>query len=658
MRREIVGLVPFICGTMLLCSHFVNAQNGQIGKENREALTNAAMELIIEAVINNNNREEGANEEYYNELTQYLLTIAAKGLFLNNAALAELEYYGIINSFEWASLKKYISEHGNPLSFAELLLIPGVDREKIKLLQPFLRFSNSYYTNQGATQFFSTLLLRSSVILEKRDGYTPISKEEYLKKPESRYLGNPFLLYGQYRIDAPSNISAIITTKQDPGERGIDYLSWSAVLKNRGVLENLIIGSYTARKGQGLILWNGFSLSSSWDPASTIKRDYGLTPYTSSQEDRAFKGIAATISKGRFTIDMLTSLRNYDARITKEGYTSLLNTGLHNTQLTLQRKGTLHSKMAATVINYSNELLSLGTIVSASYNSLPYAGKDSSLILMEQKIGQWRSNIGMNWKCQAKRAASYGELAFDICGNAAATSGVAIRLKSGSELSFIGQYYNPYFVSPFSYISKIPGKNRFLTGFSGKFLLRKNITLYTTANLASNYYKIIMKCDISTQRDSKSEIRFNLYKERGNLRIDYRKNLSNNLLSHSRVDLSMCSKEQGVSLGYLMQQELIASFLKEKISGSCRLSWFSVPHWGNRIYSYERDVLNQFRTTLMYGHGFRWYFNVKVSLTTKIDAWLKYSTTYYTDRDTIGEGPETISGPSKSEVKAEVRIKF
>lgn len=649
MRREILGLLPLVCSMLFYCGG-VNAQNSS------EAFTN--VELIIEKIVSNTILEEDSNHQYCSELTNFLLYIAANGLLANISGVDELLYNGVLTSFEAASLKSYIRVHGEPLSYAEFLLIPGLDREKIELLRPFLRFDNLYYVNQGPSRFYSSLLLRCAFIPESREGYLPISKEEYLKKPESRYLGNFLSLYGQYRVDAPGNISAIITTEKDAGERGLDFISWSASVKNRGVLENLVIGSYTARKGQGLILWNGFSLNSSWDPAGTIKRDYGITPYTSAQEDRAFKGIAATISKGCLSFDILTSFRNYDARTTDAGYTSLLTTGLHNTPLTLQRKGALHTNMLAVSMSYNNEVFKTGVIVSGLCNSLPYAGRDSSLILMEQKLGSYRANAGINWSYLNKRSLFSGEVAFDMCGNAAAVTGVAVRLKSGSELSIISKYYSPLFVSPLSYISKIPGKERVLSEVSGKFLLSKSVVLYAAATLSKSYNKVVIKCDISTKNGAKNDLRVSLYKDRANIRADYRKELSKTVLLHSRVDFSRCSNEDGFSLGYLVQQELVARTLKERVALSCRLSWFSAPLWGNRIYSYERDVLNQFRTTVIYGEGLRWYVNTKASLGPRVDMWLKYSSTYYTDRDEIGEGPEKIFGPSKSEVKIQLRVKF
>lgn len=649
MRRERVWLLLFAGGFLLYC----NLVNGQSTEG-----ANSTTRLILEKIVSSNNLEESASQEYFSELLFYLTSIEGRGVLLDKKGVEELEFYGLLSSFEATTLKKYLIESGQILSFAELSLIPELDKEKLDLLRPLLRFYNNFYESKGATTFRSLLLLRAATILEKKEGFSPILKEEYLKNPESRYLGNPFLLYGQYRVDAPKNVSAVFTLEQDAGEKGVDFFSWNISLKNRGVLKNLVVGSYTARKGQGLILWNGFSLSNSWNPAQSVKRDYGITPYTSVQEDRAFKGVAATIAKGAFTIELLTSSRNYDARVVEEGYTSLLKTGLHNTPLTIQRKGTLHTNMIASAVTFNNEILSSGLILSTTYNSLPYRGRDSSIIRMEQKRGRYRGNAGFNWRYFKKNAILSGELAFDMCGNSAAVTGVVYRFKSNNELSVTGRYYSTNFISPLSYLSKPSGGDNFITQISGKFSLSNNILLYAAASLSSNYAKLALKCDISTKNENRGELRLNLYKERFNIRADYRKYFSKRTLLHSRVDFSACKNQNSHSLGYLFQQEYITSLLKDKMAFSCRVSYFNVPLWGNRIYSYERDVLNQFRTTLIYGNGFRWYLNMKASLCTKIDSWLKYSCTYYRDRDKIGEGAERISAPSKSEIKVEFRFKF
>ncbi|MDD2583514.1 MAG: hypothetical protein PHE99_01050, partial [Bacteroidales bacterium] len=159
MRRERVWLLLFACGQLLFC----NLANGQRGLE-REASKNAR--LILEKIVNCNSLEESSSQEYFSELQLYLTTIESRGLLLNAKGVDQLELYGLLSSFEASSLKSYLLKYGQILSFAELSLIPGLDREKFELLRPLLRFYNEYYINEGPTKFRSSLLLRSSTILE------------------------------------------------------------------------------------------------------------------------------------------------------------------------------------------------------------------------------------------------------------------------------------------------------------------------------------------------------------------------------------------------------------------------------------------------------------------------------------------------------------
>ncbi len=50
---------------------------------------------------------------------------------------------------------------------------------------------------------------------------------------------------------------------------------------------------------------------------------------------------------------------------------------------------------------------------------------------------------------------------------------------------------------------------------------------------------------------------------------------------------------------------------------------------------------------------------IDYNLTRNIELWLRYSQTYYDNKDIISEGSLTeIKGNTKSEIKAQIRFKF
>ena len=79
---------------------------------------------------------------------------------------------------------------------------------------------------------------------------------------------------------------------------------------------------------------------------------------------------------------------------------------------------------------------------------------------------------------------------------------------------------------------------------------------------------------------------------------------------------------------------------------------------GHRIYAYENDILYAFSIPAYYGNGFRTYLNMKYSLSGKVECWLKFANTHWTDRDIISSGYNQINGSNKTELKLQLRLKF
>ena len=59
-----------------------------------------------------------------------------------------------------------------------------------------------------------------------------------------------------------------------------------------------------------------------------------------------------------------------------------------------------------------------------------------------------------------------------------------------------------------------------------------------------------------------------------------------------------------------------------------------------------------------YFRGSRWYITTKYRVSRWMDVWLRYSQTYFSNRQTIGSGLNAIDGRTRSEIKAQVRFRF
>jgi hypothetical protein len=648
MRGLIMCALLQICGSVVYC-------------QDRE--TNVKfIESVIEKILGSGDFEHESDGGFVEELTAHYAKLIGFKLNINRARDSDFESLKLLTEFEIEAILDYRKQSGAILSFLEFSLIPGVDPEKLKVLQPFVTFNGDIKPGPALTPMASQTILRSSLVPQKRQGYMPVSKADYNKNPDIRYLGSPIHLYGQTTLDLGEKATLTVITEKDPGERTMDYLSWNVSINkirigDKVTAEKIVVGSYSARFGQGLILWNGFVMDSSWDPFDSQRREQGINNYRASDENAAFKGVAASVSWGRLTTTLVLSARMYDARVVSQGYTSLLKTGLHNTTTTVKRKGTLGSNMAGININYSSNSFKVGFTATVDRYLLLYAGKDTMLLQKAAKYQNYYANIGTDWRYVMGKAVVFGELATDISGSPACISGLLLRVSDKTDFSALFKYSSAGYLSRLSAIDAARGGELSLK-FSIKKIIsgKSRVNFHTTLRGKSGKYSL--KFEYEPANNIKLEIRGSKYGDKGYVRSDFKFFPRDYLTLHSRGDISFYKSAEAITCGFNIHQELIIKTPDNKLALSARCAWFDIPHWENRIYSYEREILYQFRTTALYGRGIRWYLNLKLALLNYAEIWLRYSSTTYSDRDKTGEGLEMIQGPSKGEAKIQLRIKL
>jgi hypothetical protein len=127
----------------------------------------------------------------------------------------------------------------------------------------------------------------------------------------------------------------------------------------------------------------------------------------------------------------------------------------------------------------------------------------------------------------------------------------------------------------------------------------------------------------------------------------------------NRIETAAFSEEdEKSSYGYMIYQDIFYNFKKVPLSLNMRYAVFDTDTYDSRIYAYESDLLYAFSIPAYYSKGTRFYFNLKYSISNYIDLWLRYSQTYFSDLDVISSGLNRINGNTKSEIKAQLRIKF
>ncbi len=138
--------------------------------------------------------------------------------------------------------------------------------------------------------------------------------------------------------------------------------------------------------------------------------------------------------------------------------------------------------------------------------------------------------------------------------------------------------------------------------------------------------------------------------------ISYR--INDVLTMKNRIELSRYHKDTAAAEnGYMIYQDINYSPEKIPISLAFRFALFETTY-NSRIYAYENDVLYAFSIPAYYNRGKRVYLTLQYHISDDIDLWLRYSQWYYDNVDVISSGMNEIQGHTKSEVKAQLRIRF
>jgi hypothetical protein len=304
--------------------------------------------------------------------------------------------------------------------------------------------------------------------------------------------------------------------------------------------------------------------------------------------------------------------------------------------------------------------------------------------------GSSNQNLSFSAHYQLQNFAFFGESAVSKSGGSASVAGFLGSLGKGIDMSMVLRNYSPdyhaFYSNGFGELSRNANEQGIYWGFKYRFHSRW---------LAAFYYDVFrfpyasyLSDGPSTGREYLSRITYTPSKTMS-LFIQYRdesklRNLSNNtgktdILTNTRRQnfvlqadakvntwLSVRSRVQGsrwfqtggaeATYGIALSQDLNLDF--GKISLSNRFSLFDTDDFNNRQYLYEKNVLYAFSIPALNGRGIRWYSLLQFSPTRKIDLWIRFARTTQRDLSSIGSGTEEINSFRRSEITAQIRVKF
>lgn len=638
------------------------------------------------------------DEQDYTQLIEDLMSLAENPININVATADDLKKFIFLNDFQINSLIDFRDSTGTILSIYELQTIPGFDIVDIQRIAPFIKveqvdkpqLSRVFY---GRNDF--SFRYRTSV--ETPAGYS----KSYTA---SGYLGDKNSYYARYSYRGGKNLQAGFIAEKDPGEplfdgtfkTGVDYLSGYISLSKAGIVKKAIIGDYHAEFGQGLTFWNSLSFGKSSNAVYVRKRADGLVRHSSAYESLFLRGAGVTLSVLKSDVTVFASYKNIDANISDTldngnlAYTSLPETGYHRTASEIANRNSLTEFTTGANISYSSNKVKTGLTFAHSKINGNFDGTQA-IYELNPKPSE-KTAIGASVDVNIRQYQFFGEVASDLpSGKIATLAGGMFRLSNTVQLSVLGRSYsrtfNPRYTAGFvegsgtsnengiyAGISILPTKGWKLSGYIDLFEFP---WLKYGVNAPSSGQEFMVLSEHSISRDFAVKLRYriksieknqsnstlpvvpHIKQTTQNLRLQLNYSASSSIALKTILETSMFDTDSiSLEQGYLLAQDLSIKLTRTPVNINFRFAIFDTPSWDTRIYSYESDMLYSFSVPAYFSKGTRFFALAKYSPKSWFDIWLRYSQTYYSELDELGQGADLIEGNTRSEVKAMVRVKF
>lgn len=629
-------------------------------------------------------------------------------LNLNTATIENLEKLQILNDFQIKSLQDYIKTNGEMLSIYELQFVFGFTQQEIDMLLPFVTVSKSEQKQRlklkNALQYGNNqLFIRAQQVLEQQQGFSPIEDSLLAASPNSRYLGNATKLYTRYKYTYKDLISFGITAEKDAGEEfftgsnkhGFDFYSGHLVLNKIGIFQTIVLGDFQAKFGQGLVLLSEMSSGKSSYVLNIRKRSQGLSKYSSANENEFMRGAGTTIRIKNVDFTGFVSYKNIDANITDSiddeiaAVSAFQNSGLHSIPSEIADEKAISEQIIGGNITYNHSRFKIG-LTGLNYTYGANLIKDTTPQNQFEFQGKSNTNISLDYQFSLRDFNFFGEEAISQNGGLAFLNGMLVNIAPQVSFSVLHRYYEKDYQANYSNAFTESAKANNETGLYFGIEIypykRWKISAYydtyrfpwltssSDAPSAGNDY--FLQADFNPSREVSMYVRLKyeekqinetvsegiddlMQQENLKLRLHLNYNLNRQLSLKSRVETSSYQKGNSKSeYGYMVYQDIFYSLKQIPLNINLRFAIFDTDTYNARIYAYESDMLYSFSVPAFYSRGTRFYLNLKYSVTKYIDLWIKYSQTYYSDLNVISSGLSEIDGNTKSEIKAQVRIRL
>jgi hypothetical protein len=608
-----------------------------------ESIINIAEELA----------SDDTDPEAVSTYIERLNELAENPVHVNRPGEDELLRLFFLSDFQVKALADYAHSSGRIVSVYELATIPGFDKETVEMLTPFITLDYRPVNDSDSLRWRNSVISNLSI--------RPAPSDTTL-------LGSNWKSLTKYKFSA-GVFSGGFTMEKDPGEKLLtgnpplpDFFSAYLVFNGIGVIRKIIIGDYSARFGQGTNINTGIRRGVSLSSPGYMSASNELKPYTSTDENNFFRGIAAEFSLKNLELSMFLSKKPRDATVVwlsgdSTGYIeNFYQAGLHNTSSLLHKKGLVTESGYGINLSYNPSNLKIGLTWSENRFSLPVNLPEDDPSKIFDFKGERNYLYSVYYNSLINNTLLYGELSVDETKKYAAVQGISIRPSDRLSINFLFRNYSPGYTT---FHGNGPGSSSKTTnekGILGNFSYEAAKHLFISAGFdIQNFPWLKYRCSGPTRginREIKArylptekltfetifKYRLSMVDKSDSAAIPEQKELisrnvkgsvryliSDNLTLGIRADFKVA--DPSGSKGTLLLQDVIYKVRKYPVTVWFRYCLFKTDNWDSRIYTYENDLLYSFSIPALSGEGSRSYLMVKWEIGNFAELRAKYGVT-------------------------------
>lgn len=514
-------------------------------------------------------------EELDADELERLLSYVERPLKINDSSVDRLIASGLMSMYQAVSLVDYRERHGAVVSLSELAAIDGFSHESVNIIAPFIT-------------------INSAVREVRSDG----ACFDLTSRAGCRYTDGAYTFcYGvktKLEVKDRMTVSASASSSYLPVLTHPDRYSANITYEFSSFPLRFFAGDFNARFGQGLVLWNGMTMSGLPLPSYFMRTQTGLSGVFSFTGGNALTGIAADVLLKKFKISALLAapgIKDGDASImpalnmiwrgrnVQMGITHYCESGFSNERRTFMIEGMKTSTDMSASIRGTDLFMEVAydwkNAAPAFIAGLSFPACDG--VRLASMVRFYPSHYDSSW--------SGGVRSGTKCSNEYAAS-MSCRITRGSWVKIAGA----------------DGSGASVRRHDASFTADAAYYPVSRSGLLKSI-QVKLMADWSWMLAEKFRMKFRLSERfrtwglpfRTDARLDFTC-FSSRFTITSRFNVLCCDKT-GI-LAYLE-----GGYKDGKLSVFLRHGYFMIDDWDDRIYAYERDAPGSFNVPAFYGRG-------------------------------------------------------